>query len=38
MGSKGKGGLEDAMMGNTTVGVLRRSKIPVLVTRYSKNK
>jgi len=38
MGSKGTGGLEDAMMGNTAIGVLRRSKIPVLVTRYSKNK
>ena len=33
MGSKGTGGLEDAMMGNTAVGVLRRSTIPVLVTR-----
>ena len=36
MGSKGKGGLEDAMMGNTVSGVLRRSKIPVLVSPYSK--
>ncbi len=38
MGSKGKGGLEDAMMGNTVTGVLRRSKIPVLVSRYSTKK
>lgn len=38
MGSKGKGGLEDAMMGNTVSGVLRRSKIPVLVSPYSKKK
>ena len=38
MGSKGKGGLEDAMMGNTVTGVLRRSKIPVLVSPYSKKK
>ncbi len=38
MGSKGKGGLEDAMMGNTVAGVLRRSKIPVFVSRYSKKK
>ena len=36
MGSKGRGGLEDAMMGNTVTGVLRRSKIPVLVIRHSK--
>jgi len=38
MGSKGKGGLEDTMMGNTATGVLRRSKVPVLVTRYPKDK
>lgn len=38
MGSKGKGGLDDSMMGNTATGVLRRSKIPVLVTRYPKKK
>jgi len=38
MGSKGKGGLEDAMIGNTVAGVIRRSKIPVLVSRYSKKK
>ena len=36
MGSKGHGSLEDAMMGNTVVGVLRRSEIPVLVTRSLK--
>ncbi len=34
MGSKGHGSLEDAMMGSTVIDVLRRSKIPVLVTRY----
>lgn len=33
MGSKGKGGLEDAMMGETSAGVLRRAKIPVLIVR-----
>ena len=38
MGSKGRGTLDDAMMGNTVTGVLRRAKIPVLVTRYSKEK
>ena len=38
MGSKGKGSLEDAMMGNTVSGVLRRSKIPVLVSPYSTKK
>lgn len=37
MGSKGRGGLEDAMIGNTATGVLRRSHIPVLITKYSKN-
>ena len=38
MGSKGWGSLEDAMIGNTVTGVLRRSPIPVLVIRDSKNK
>jgi len=38
MGNKGKGALEDAMMGNTVTGVLRRSKIPVLVSSYSQAK
>ena len=38
MGSKGRGSLEDAMMGNTVTGVLRRSDIPVLVIRQSKDK
>jgi nucleotide-binding universal stress UspA family protein len=36
MGSKGRGSLEDAMMGNTVVGVLRRSDVPVLVIRQKK--
>lgn len=38
MGVKGRGVLEDAMMGNTVAGVLQRSKVPVLVSRQSKNK
>lgn len=38
MGSKGRDGLEDSMMGNTSTGVLRRSTIPVLVTRFAKDK
>lgn len=38
MGSHGKGGLEDATLGNTVADVLRRSKIPVFVAPYSKKK
>lgn len=38
MGSKGRGSLEDAVMGSTTAGVLRRSKIPVLVTPFPSGK
>lgn len=34
MGLKGRGVLEDAMLGGTVNGVIRRSKIPVLVTRH----
>jgi len=33
MGSKGWGSLEDAMIGNTVTGVVRRSHVPVLVVR-----
>jgi nucleotide-binding universal stress UspA family protein len=36
MGIRGRGTLPDAMMGDTVGGVLRRSKIPVLVLRQSK--
>ena len=36
MGIKGRSPLEDAMMGNTAAGVLRRSEIPVLVLRNKK--
>lgn len=36
MGSHGRGGLEDTMLGNTAVGVLRRSNIPVLIIPYMK--
>lgn len=35
MGLKGRGILEDAMLGGTVNGVIRRSKIPVLVTRHN---
>ena len=38
MGIKGRSPLEDAMMGNTVAGVLRRSKLPVLVLRNKKTK
>jgi len=38
IGSKGRGGLEDTMMGDTANGVLRRTKIPVLVAPYTKDK
>ncbi len=38
MGKKGRGPLEDAMMGDTVSSVVRRSKVPVLVLRQSKNK
>jgi nucleotide-binding universal stress UspA family protein len=31
MGSKGRESLEDAMLGSTAVGVVRRSKIPVML-------
>ena len=36
-GIKGKGTLEDAHMGDTVGGVVRRSKIPILVIRKSKD-
>ena len=35
MGKKGRSTLEDAMLGDTVNGVLRRSKIPVLVTKHT---
>jgi nucleotide-binding universal stress UspA family protein len=38
MGKRGRGTLPDAMMGDTVAGVLRRSKVPVLVLRQSKQK
>ena len=36
MGKKGRSALEDTMLGDTVNGVLRRSKIPVLVTKHTK--
>ncbi len=38
MGRKGKGTLEDAMMGDTVRRVLHRSKRPVLVARHPEEK
>ena len=34
MGTKGRSALEDVVLGSTVKGVLRRSTIPVLVTRH----
>lgn len=37
MGMKGRSALEDTVLGGTVNGVLRRSKIPVLVMRHKVN-
>ncbi len=37
MGAKGRGALEDAMLGSTINGVIRRSRIPVLAIRLKSN-
>lgn len=38
MGKKGRGAIEDAMMGDTVRRVLRRSQLPVLVVQPKKKK